>query len=235
MQQADAKAKKAAEPDVEREPRTSKDKQAAAQAVEAGQEPQPFLRVPSQLDGIVRVIGTEIKEGEKVPPEQTVTLKIGGEVKEYRRLKKGDKIEEGQLLARLDDDLARADVAIPVAKVAAAKADKMSSEKTRDEAEQRYETQKKLWGYGGRGGNMAATTAEDLRGGLLQYNRYFQETISKEEAIKVAQQELNKARKVLEMYEIRSPSRGVIQAIYKRPGEAVKALETIFLIQIPED
>ena len=70
---------------------------------------------------------------------------------------------------------------------------------------------------------------------VLQYNRYLEETISKEQAIKVAEQELNKARKVLEMYEIRSPSRGVIKAIYKRPGEAVKALETVFLIQVPEE
>ena len=67
-EQADAKAKKLAKPAVEREPRDTQDKKAAAPAVEPGEEPQPFIRVPSQHDGIVRVIGTEIKEGEKVPP-----------------------------------------------------------------------------------------------------------------------------------------------------------------------
>jgi RNA polymerase sigma factor (sigma-70 family) len=209
------------------------DKKAAARAAAACEELQSFLRVPSQHDGIVRVIGTEIKEGDKVPPEQTITIKINGEVRKYRRLKKGDKVEEGQLLARLDDDLARADVAIQIAKVRAAKAEKVSSEKTRDEAQQRYETQKKLLRAGNNG--TSGTTAEDLRGALLQVIRYTEETVSKEEAIKVAEQELNKARKVLEMYEIRSPSRGVIKAIYRRPGEAVKALETVFLIQVPEE
>jgi biotin carboxyl carrier protein len=37
------------------------------------------------------------------------------------------------------------------------------------------------------------------------------------------------------MHEIRSPSHGVIKAIYKRSGEAVKALETVFLIEIQDD
>jgi multidrug efflux pump subunit AcrA (membrane-fusion protein) len=229
----DNKDKKAAQPEVKGEQRDSKDKNAAAPTAEPSEEPQPFIRVPGQRDGIIVLIGTEIKEGEKVPLQQTVTVKIGDEVNKYRRLKKGDKVEEGQLLARLDDDLANADVAIQAAKLANAQADKVLSEKTRDEAYQRYVTQKNLLGPK-KGGNLA-TTLEDFRGAELIYHKYVQETHSKEQAIEIAKQELNKARKILEMYEIRSPSRGVIKAIYKRPGEAVKALETVFLIQVPED
>jgi WD40 repeat protein len=187
--------------------------------------------VPSQRDGVLMFIGTEVKDGEQVPENEVIPVQIGKITKRYRRLKEGDSVHRDQLLAQVDDTLARADEAIKVAKVAAAKADKVASEKTRDEAEQRYETQKKLWGYGGRGGNMAATTAEDLRGALLQYNRYFQETISKDEAIKVADQELNQAVATKLMYEIRPKIPGIVKQINKHPGEAVKALEPVLQIQ----
>lgn len=70
---------------------------------------------------------------------------------------------------------------------------------------------------------------------LGAFREYAGEEPLKDKAVKVAQQELNQARRILEMYEIRSPSRGVIKAIYKRPGEAVKALETVFLIQVTDE
>ena len=147
----------------------------------------PFS-VRIEHDGIIRVIGTEIKQGEKVPPERIVTIKIDDEVKKYRRLKKRDTVEEGQLLAQLDDDLARGDVAIQEAKVKTAEADKLAAEKTRDEAKSRYDTQQKL--FFTKVGGMPATTKEDMTGALLTWNKYIYETISKEEAIKVAKQEL---------------------------------------------
>src|SRR5437016_8963195 len=49
-------------------------------------------------------------------------------------VKEGDKVEEGQVLARLDDRLAEADVKISEARVTACKADILASEKTRDES-----------------------------------------------------------------------------------------------------
>jgi RNA polymerase sigma factor (sigma-70 family) len=227
------KEQKPAAPMVKTEPKDSKDKKPAAAAVEKDEQSNSIVRVPSQHDGIIRVIGTEIKKGEKVPPERIVTSMVGDGVKQYRRLKKGDTIEEGQLFAQLDDDLARGDVVIQEAKVKSAEADKAAAEKTRDEAKARYETKQKLY-YGNVGG-IRAVPKEDLTGALLTWNKYIYETVSKEEAVKVAEQELAQARKILQMYQIRSPSRGVIKAIYKRPGEAVKALETVFVIQIPED
>jgi RNA polymerase sigma factor (sigma-70 family) len=232
-EQGKDKDQKAAAPPVQTEQKVPKDKAPAAPAVEKTEQSEFLLRVPSQHDGIIRVIGTEIKPGEKVPPERIVTSLIGDGVKNYRRLKKGDTVEEGQLLARLDDDLARGDVAIHEAKVKTAEADQVTSEKTREEAKSRYDNQLKL--YYSNAGGIRATSKEDLTGALLTWNKYIYETISKEEAIKVAKQELAQARKILQMYEIRSPSRGVIKAIYKRPGESVKALDTVFLIQVPED
>jgi multidrug efflux pump subunit AcrA (membrane-fusion protein) len=185
--------------------------------------------VPSQRDGVLMFIGTEVKDRESVSEQDVIPVRIGDVTKRFRRLKEGDWVEQDQLLAQVDDTLARADEAIKIAKVAAAKADKIASEKTRDEAKERYATQEKLWGSG-RGG-MRATTAEDLRGALLQYNRYFEETVSKEEAIKVAEQELNQALATKAMYEIRPKISGVVKVINKHTGEAVKALEAVLQIQ----
>jgi multidrug efflux pump subunit AcrA (membrane-fusion protein) len=205
-----------------------KDKKAFEPKVERADEPPSFITVPSRRDGIVRVIGTEIKKEEKVLPGQTITVKIDSEVKKFRRLKKGDSVEEGQLLGRLDDDLARSEVEIKMAKLNAARAESTAAEKTRDEALARFETAKKLLAMNG-------ISQEDFRGALLTYNRYAEEAVSKVEAIKVAEQELKQARKLLEMHEIRSPTRGVIRAIYKRPGEAAKYLEPVFQIQVQEE
>jgi multidrug resistance efflux pump len=57
---------------------------------------------------------------------------------------------------------------------------------------------------------------------------------TKKAAIDVAKAELNQFRTLVEMHDIRSPVRGIVKAIGKRPGEAVKFLETVFVIQ-PEE
>src|SRR5262249_30233736 len=82
-----------------------------------------LLRVPSQHDGILLMVGTEIKDGEKVPEDQVVSVKIGGETRKYRKLREGDAVEEGQLLGLVDDTLAREELAIKKAKLDAAKAE----------------------------------------------------------------------------------------------------------------
>ena len=46
------------------------------------------------------------------------------------------------------------------------------------------------------------------------------------------QEELKQAQAIIEMHEIRSPARGVLRAIYKQPGEAVRSLEAVFLLQV---
>ena len=58
-----------------------------------------------------------------MPAEQVVTIRIGKAEKKYRRLREGDRIEEGEVLAQLDDRLARNDLAVQRAKLSAAGAD----------------------------------------------------------------------------------------------------------------
>jgi RNA polymerase sigma factor (sigma-70 family) len=188
------------------------------------------IRIPSRKDGVVLLVGTDIKQGEQVPRDRLVIVKSGQSDQLYRRLRRGDMIEEGQLLARLDDTLARSEIAIMEAKVGAAIADRLASEKTRDEAKKRFEQRQRLVTQ-----NLGLHSLEDLRGAELTYWRYVYETKSKAEAVTVAEQELAQAKLKLAMYEIRSPRRGVLQTIYKHAGEGIHYLEPAFALQVPAE
>jgi RNA polymerase sigma factor (sigma-70 family) len=191
-----------------------------------GDDSRVLIQIPSRVDGVLVLVGTEIQEGETVPPGRVVTVKLGGEEKKYRRLRVGDKVEEGQLLARLDDALARDEVAIKKQKLEAAKADEIVSVKTRDEAEERYRTAQRLMS----GGAKNVVSMEDVRAAKLTWDRYFYEEISKREAIKQSEAELNPALTMLKFHEIHSPVRGVITKIYKHVGEGVRAYEPVFQV-----
>src|SRR5262249_32551066 len=142
-----------------------------------------LAKIASMRDGVVVVIGTEIKEGEKVPPDRIVTAKVGNDVKKFRRLKPGDRVEPGQLLGLLDDRLARDDYAIKKRKVAVAEAELAAATKIREEAQVRYNTQERLRGLGARG----ATSEEDVRAAKLLWETKTFEAICKEQAVGVAQ------------------------------------------------
>jgi len=186
-----------------------------------------YRKVSSFRVGILAVVGTELKDGEKVPDEQLLMASVANDKRKYRRLKVGDRVELNQLLGRIDDRLARDEVTIKEYKLDSAKAELVTSEKTRDEAEQHYRSQVDLF-------RRNSTSKEELRAAELTWIKYKYEVVQKNAAIKVAQAELDQARTVVELHELRSPTRGVIKAILKHPGEAVQSLETVFVIQ-PEE
>jgi multidrug efflux pump subunit AcrA (membrane-fusion protein) len=185
------------------------------------------VEVPSRRDGTLLVVGTEIKPGEDVPPDQAMVIKVGDEQVKCRRLKEGDMVEEGQLLARVDDTLAREEVATKKAAVDAAKAEWDASVKARDEAWERYMTCDRCY----RGG-IGTVSLEELRAAKLAYERYHFEEISKKTAITKAEAELRQAQTLLRMHEIHSPVGGVVRDIYRNRGEAVRALEPVVQIRI---
>jgi WD40 repeat protein len=182
--------------------------------------------VPCQRDGIIRLIGTEVRLGEAIPPDRVINVRTGNEEKKYRRLKEGDAIAAGQLLARLDDRLAHDEWEIKKRKLIQSQADLAAAEKTRDEALERYRTQLKLRPD-------HATSEEEVAGAQLAWYRSYYDAVSKQEAVALAQLELSQAQTVLSMYEIRSTISGIIKTIYKNPGEAVKTYEPIFQIYDP--
>lgn len=187
--------------------------------------------VPSQKDGVVLYIGTEItkEEATQLPPHEVVEEKVGDDTKWFRRLKEGDKVKGDQLVALVDDTIARAEVGAKMAKLNAAKADMKASAALREETKERWNTQQKLFTLNR--GVTPATNLEDYRMAKVTYEKYCEEVVNKEETIKVQEQELNQARKMQTMYEIRPKISGVVKAINKHRGEAVKSLDPVLQIQ----
>jgi RNA polymerase sigma factor (sigma-70 family) len=181
------------------------------------------VNIPAQRDGILLFIATEIKEGEEVPADQIVTIKVDGETKKYRRLKEGDKVEDGQLLARVDDRLARDDVAIKEAKLEVAEAELRAATKSEDEAKGRFARVQALQAKN-------AVGQDEFAAAKLTWERYVEEVSAKSAVVKQAKREVKSAQTIVEMHEIRAV-RGTIKAILKQPREAVKSLETVFQIQ----
>ncbi len=101
----------------------------------AGPEPRgDTVRVGSECAGELLVVGAEVGDGEKVEPARLVTVTVGGVAKKYRRWREGDRVVEGQVVARLDDRAARAEVAVRAARVEEAKAGHEAAVRARDEA-----------------------------------------------------------------------------------------------------
>jgi HlyD family secretion protein len=185
------------------------------------------ISVASPRAGIVLVVGSEIKAGDQVRPEKVIAVKVGGEVHKYRRWKEGDRVKKGQLLVRLDDRLARTELLLQRAKLAAGKADYEGAVAL----QKLYETElNRLLALAKKGVKGVVAKAElDLA--KIQLRRSTQEALSKKAAIKVAERKVEKAQTLLALHEIRSPVDGVIQTIYRYPGEAVRAYEVVITIR----
>src|SRR5262249_34644665 len=119
-------------------------------------------------------------------------------------VKEGETVEEGKVLAQLDDRVAVADQAIKAGKIKAAIADLGASTKTKEEARQRLTTCEKLYPQKG-------CSLEDLRGAQLTWDRYYAEEISKGEAVELAKLEKQQADIVVEMHQIKSTCPGKIK------------------------
>jgi multidrug efflux pump subunit AcrA (membrane-fusion protein) len=202
--------------------------QAPARAAAKDRDPRG-QEVPSEVNGVLLFVGTDVKEGEKVPAALLLKVKVDGKERTYRRLRVGDRVEEGQLVARVDDRPARAEVAIAQAKLDVATADHRASQATREEAQKRYDslvnTKKRVAG---------AVSEEEVRAAKLTWDRYKEEERAKVAGAAIAELQMKTAQMMLKQHAIRSRVRGVIRAIYKRRGEAVKALEPVLRIEVDE-
>jgi multidrug efflux pump subunit AcrA (membrane-fusion protein) len=196
-------------------PKNEADKPAAPEVV----------KIASERDGVLQFIGAEIAEGEKVPPDMVFTVKIGGVEKKFRRLKNGDSVKADQLLAQLDDRQARDDVTKYKTKLARAEADLAAAEEAAAEAKSRYETGLQL-------SKRVPMFKEELRVRKLTMEKYALEAKIRKKTTEVARLELAALETILSMHEIRSPANGVIKAILKKPGEAIRRNDAAFEIAV---
>ena len=195
-------------------------------SVDQPDPPRDWVLVPAPVKGRLVVVGRELRSGEKPPNDRLVTIPGEG-ARQYYRLKEGDRVEKGELLAQIDDRLARTEIEIKKAKVDAAEAELVVAEKARDEARIRHDRIERLV-------KQAAVSVDELAAAKLTLERFGEETRSRKAGLVVASRELEQARIRLEMHQIRSPVRGVVQTILKRQGEAASELESIIRIKVED-
>lgn len=184
--------------------------------------------VPAERDAVVKYVATPAKDGEAVPPDRELVLvDANGQKQRFRRLKENDYVEVGQLMAMLDDRLARSEWQVKVGKIRVAQAEREASVKTAQEAHQRYLTQERLR----KSGIAGVTSEEDVRGALLVWHKSTYDAESKKEAVALAKLEAEAAQTLVDMHRIYASIPGHIKTIYKSEGESVKNMEPVFLIR----
>jgi WD40 repeat protein len=165
-------------------------------------------------------------EGEYLEPEK---LQVVREKVFYRKIDVSDVIEAGQVLALINPALALDELSIKVAQLDGSEADVRASKKTKEEAERRYtsllDQERRVPG---------SVSRDDMQGALLSVHRYTEEETAKRKAVIKAQREVNAAMTTLDMHEIKSAVPGVVRAVYKNRGDAVKNLEPVLEIQNPK-
>jgi RNA polymerase sigma factor (sigma-70 family) len=181
---------------------------------------QRVFRIASPTDGVLLLIGSEIKPGEKVAAKDAATVRSGQDLLKYRPLREGDVVKEGQPLARLDDRLARIELERAEVKLAAAQAEARAAKAALDEADAHVETAQKLF-------ERKILSGEELRSKVFARNKYREEAAARKDGAKLAELGVRRARILLEMHEIRSPVAGVVRRILRSPGEGVKALDAV--------
>ena len=164
-------------------------------------------------------------DGDPLRPHQ---VEVAFEEKSFHELKEGDWVKKGQLVALVDPTVQVNDVALKVNKLETAESEYIEAGKTKQEAERRAAESKRLYEL-----HTGVISLDAYYADLLNAARYAEEERGKDAARKVAVQELSASLTLLRLHEVRASIDGVIKTIYKHPGESVKNLDPIMLIQNP--
>jgi WD40 repeat protein len=162
-----------------------------------------------------------VEKGDKVQPHKLLLRQVD---RYFLPIDEGSQVESGDLLGVVDPVLAVDELAIKLAKLDAADADRIASEKIRDYEYEHYERVKALFQRG-------SGSKEEVAEARAGWERYTQDAISKAEAVKVAARELQQAETNLDLYLIRSKSKGQVKQLHKRRGEAIHKLEALLEMQ----
>jgi multidrug efflux pump subunit AcrA (membrane-fusion protein) len=185
------------------------------------------VRVGSECAGVLLVVGAEVGEGEKVEPARLVTVTVGGVAKKFRRWREGDRIVEGQLVARLDDRAARAEVAVRAARVEEAKAGHEAAVKAREVAAYRVSEM-------ARSRRLAPFSVGDVEYQEAQevLARRKREEVSLALKARLERARLRQDEVRVKQHEVRAPASGVVQKVVRARGEAVGLGETILEVRL---
>ena len=183
--------------------------------------------VPSKNDGKFFDVVTELRPGEleRLPASEVFTSPFDA-TKKYRRLHEGDTVVPGQLVALLDERIAKSAYDAAQSNLSAANLSLTAAKEVVKAAVDQFDIQNKL-GPSGSKIEIAefAKRASEAKKSLADIQGLADKAVP----------ELQKATITLQDHEIRATIGGVIKAIYKRPGEAVKALEPLVVEEAADE
>lgn len=181
------------------------------------------VQIAAQVDGKVELIATPLQPGETCPPDLIVHHPRDPEKKPYRRLRAGDLVKEGQLIARLDEQLVtlqreQAERLIPILRERV-KATKMSEDDYRQSYDQLQKT------------NAAALSLVEKLEKRSTLYRYTESRMQTEQELSKNESELRSAMAQQARYFVTSPINGRIVNILKSRDEFAKAGDAIMEVQ----
>jgi WD40 repeat protein len=190
----------------------------------------PFLAVEATRDQspMVKLFELEGYKGKLFRRwEPELQLPVGGcvlvqEWRVFKKLQVGDRVKKGELVAMVDPTMNVRKVSVQITRHIAAEADRLASEKTRDESQTKYNRYK---------AEERTISKDDLQQAYLGWQRYAQEEIAKKEKVREEAESLKAEVTLLSWQQIRASIDGVVTVIYKNPGDSVKNLEAVLQIQ----
>lgn len=178
--------------------------------------------LPSEKDGTIHAIATE-PDGGNIDTKDLIAHAVD-KTKFFRPLRDAEHVRKNQLVMVLDDREAYMQVLIQESQVDFAKAEANSAEKTLALAEQYYLEQVRL-------NKAIASNKFEMEKSRLDRDRSQYDLDGKKANLKKAEQDLGKAKVLLEMHYIRSPIDGIMLPTNRKNGEAVRASETVIQVQ----
>ena len=203
------------------DPKTMKQEKFSFLGIETSMEEVERLKVEGyRIKGDTR-LWRRWREEDPIEPNR---VKLMTETKTFLVLQENMPVEKDQLLGLIDPRLTNAEMDIKTAKLLSALSEVLATSKTKDEARTRYERLLKVDRAGG-------TSAEELSGAKLAWERFIEEQKGKEAALEVARREVLQTDTVLKLHEIRAPIAGVVRRMFKQSGESVKEQDSILRIE----
>jgi RND family efflux transporter MFP subunit len=148
--------------------------------------------------------------------QATVAAKITGKVTEVL-IEEGMRVEEGAVLARLDDTEARAQLALAEAQVAAATSQVAEIQAQLEQAERDAARQQELY-------RRELVSAQSMEATRAQRDALRARLFAARQQIKVAEETVRVARVQIENTVIRAPFAGMVTAKAAQPGETISPI-----------
>jgi len=148
--------------------------------------------------------------------QATVSAKVTGKVTEVL-IEEGMRVEEGAVLARLDDTEARAQLALAQAQLVSTRSQLAEIRALLEQAERDFTRQTQLW-------ERQLIAAQALDAARAQRDTLRARLLAAEEQIKVAEESVAVAKVQLDNTVVRAPFTGVVVAKAAQPGEMISPL-----------